>query len=160
MDQKNIIIVILLAVLVVVSYLAFKEKLSGVNIVDMTLKCNQLYEAKKEKYWGDEIGQSKSIFNQKLNTCLALNIRNNSTTGEYLAMVIDMKNDKTMLYYSDQKGGNYVENSNLKECKNSYVFLQYDNIKEYGCEKYELLEKMFAQVKNYGFTVFDGISSN
>lgn len=143
-----------------------KEKLisaSQIDIPDKILKCNQLYELKKVKYWGIEIGQNSAIYSQNLNTCLALNIYNNFETKKYTGMVIDMANDKTLLYYSSTPNGVYYEgeNSNKKiTCNDTYDYLSFtkDNqeVKDFGCEKYKLLDEMFAQIRSFGFTVFSG----
>ena len=158
--NKNLVIGILVILVVVFGFLWYKsENKSAVSAVDETLKCAQLYELKKGKYWGDEIGQSKYIFNKDLNTCLALNIYNNFQTKDYFAMVMDMSNDKSLLYYSDKQKGFYVEGDQRIDCKNSYVYFEYlkngKEIKDYGCEKYGLMDRMFEQVRAFGFEVFD-----
>jgi hypothetical protein len=75
-----------------------------VDIVDQTIKCEQLLQLKKSRYFGDENGQMRSIYNPQLKTCLAMNIYNNPVTGQYYGMVLDMQNDKTLYYYSVNKG--------------------------------------------------------
>ncbi len=134
------------------------EKLNTASVVDETLKCAQLYELKKGKYWGDEIGQSKYIFNKDLSTCLALNIYNNFQTEDYFAMVMDMSNDKSLLYYSYDPKGFYIEGDQLIHCKNAYMYFEYlkngKEVNEYGCEKSGLMYKMFEQVKSFGFEIF------
>ncbi len=157
---KNIIIAILGILLVVFASLWYiSEKESTENFVDKTLKCTQLYELKKDKYWENEIGQSKSIFSKALGTCLALNIYNNSYTKNYYAMVIDMSNDKTLLYYSDKRNGFYYEGDQKVSCENSYIYFEYiqsgKTIKNYGCEKFGLMDDMFKEIRAFGFDVFD-----
>ena len=157
-SNKNFIIVFLLILVIVFGLLLYKsENKNSVSIIDETLNCARLYELKKSKYWGDEIGQSKYIFNKDMNTCLALNIYNNFRTKDYFAMVMDMTNDKTFLYYSDKQKGFYVEGDQRVDCKNSYVYFEYikmgKEVKDYGCEKYALMDRMFEQVRAFGFEV-------
>jgi hypothetical protein len=158
--NKNLVIGVLLILLIIFGLFWYKNtNKKVVSVVDQTLKCAQLYELKKDKYWGDEIGQSKYIFNRNLNTCLALNIYNNSETKDYFAMVMDMSNDKFLLYYSDTRKGFYVEGDQRIDCKNSYIYFEYlkngKEVKDYGCEKYSLMDRMFEQIRAFGFEVFD-----
>jgi hypothetical protein len=131
--------------------------------VETALKCTQLYELKKVKYWHDEIGQSSPIYNKNLNTCLALNIYNDFETKDYFAMIIDMSNDETLLYYSAKPQGFYVEGDQIINCEYEYDYLEYlkngKETKEYGCEKWELFDKMFEEVRNFGFKIFDGFEN-
>lgn len=154
--NKNFIITILAISVVVFSFLWYRGE--NKNVVDETLKCTQLYELKKAKYWGDKIGQSKSIFNKNLNTCLALNIYNDPITKKYFGMVIDTANDKTILYYDYEPKGFYIEGDKRILCENSYMYFEYlknkNKIKDYGCEKSDLMYKMFEQVRAFGFEVF------
>ena len=125
--------------------------------VDATLKCAQLYEVKKEKYWRDEIGQNKYIFSAELNTCLALNIYNNFDTGSYFAMVIDMVSDKTLLFYTDVPQGTLVDGDSVTTCEKRAVSLEYQRtgkeISDSGCDKFTLMNEMFTQVRAFGFDV-------
>ncbi|MFH1546270.1 MAG: hypothetical protein ABIE14_02750 [Patescibacteria group bacterium] len=144
------------------------------NTVSNTLKCNKLYELKKSKYWEDEIGQSKAIYNSNLNTCLALNIYNNSDTKKYFAMVMDMSDDSTLMYYSSTPKGFYFEGEDYKKitCKENYIYFELvqngKTVKEYGCDlddegqltdKFGLFDKIFEQVRSYGFKVFGGFEN-
>lgn len=59
--------------------------LVGVNKkgdINNDLICNQLYELKKEKYFKDEIGQSKAMYSKKLDTCIAYNLCSDFCHGE------------------------------------------------------------------------------
>jgi hypothetical protein len=156
--SKNLIIGVLAMLVVVFGVLWYRgENKSATSIVDDTLKCAQLYDLKKGTYWRDEIGQSKYIFNKDLNTCLALNIFHNSQTKDYFAMVMDMSTDKSLLSYSDRQKGFYVDGDQRIDCKISYVYFEYlkngKTVKDYGCEKYGLMDKMFDQVRAFGFEV-------
>ena len=125
------------------------------STVEATLHCAQLYEFKKQQYWGDSVGNNKYIFNTSLNTCLALNIYNDSQAGRYFAMVIDMTDDETLLYYSDDLKGAIVDGDTVTKCENRAVHLSYTTngreIKEAGCDRFDLWDKMFEQVKSFGF---------
>ncbi|MDP2643094.1 MAG: hypothetical protein Q8P62_04600 [Candidatus Peregrinibacteria bacterium] len=122
------------------------------------LKCNQLYELKKTKYWKEEIGQSGAIFNTDLNTCLAFNIYNGEK--DYFAMVLDMSDDTTLMYYNSTPKGYYFEGEEYKKitCEQEYSSFEFiengKEIKEYGCEKYDLLKKALEKLREYGFTIF------
>ena len=133
------------------------------DAISNTLKCNELYELKKSKYWGNEIGQSKYIFNNNLNTCLAYNIYNDFDKNEYFAMIMDMTNDKTLLYYNETDEGEYFEDDKKVKCEITYNYLEYDDnskkVTKYGCEKYSLMDEMFEKIRSYGFVVFDGFES-
>lgn len=162
--NKNLIIGALFILVVVFGFIWYIGE--NKSVIDESLKCTQLYELKKAKYWNNEIGQSKSIFNKDLNTCLALNIYNNPISKKYFGMVMDMSNDKTLLYYSSTPNGFYFEGESGNKkitCEYSYDYLEYlksgEEVKEYGCEKTDLLDKMFTQIRGFGFEVFDGISN-
>lgn len=157
---KNIIIGVLVILVIIFGLLWYRsENENSDSIIDKTLKCAQLYEIKKGKYWGDEIGQSKYLFNKDLNTCLALNIYYNPQTKDYFAMVMDMSIDKSILYYDSEQKGFYVEGGKRIDCKYSYNYLKYlkngKEVRDYGCEKYNLMDKMFDRVRDFGFEVFD-----
>lgn len=161
--NKNLIIGILIVLVIIFGALWYMEK--NKISVNEALTCTQLYELKKVIYWKDEIGQSSSIFNKDLNTCLAVNLYNNTLNEHYFGMVIDMSNDKTLLYYSSTPKGYYFEGENSDKkitCDSSYDYLEYlENgveKKEYGCEKYEVFEKMFMLIKSFGFEIFDEFS--
>jgi hypothetical protein len=155
--SKNSVILFLTIGIILITILYWKE--TNKNFIDETLKCSQLYELKKTRYWGQNIGQSKALFSTKLNTCLAVNINNNTDAGEYFAMVVDMATDKTLLYYNDTQKGFYFQGDIRIDCKNSYVYFEYFNktkkINEYGCEKYDLMDKMFEKIRSYGFEIND-----
>lgn len=142
------------------------------DAISNTLKCNELYELKKSKYWGNEIGQNKAIYNSDLNTCLALNIYNNFDTEEYYGMVIDMLDDSILMRYNSTPKGFYFEDDQKITCDESYIYFEFiqngKEIKEYGCDidgkgeltdNFLLFDKMFEEVKGYGFVVFDGFES-
>lgn len=75
-----------------------------VDIVDQTIKCEQLLSMKKDRYFGGAIGQMKTIYNQELKTCLVMNIYNNHETDQYSVLVLDMQNDKTLYSFLVNKG--------------------------------------------------------
>jgi len=105
------------------------------NIISNILKCNELYEIKKTKYWGDNIGQSKAIYNKELNTCLALNIYYDIQTRKYFAMILDMLDDATLMYYNSTPEGSYLEKDKVIKCKENYIYFEFvqhgKTIKEY-----------------------------
>jgi len=123
--------------------------------VESTLQCAQLYDLKKARYWGDEVGNDKYAFNESLNTCLALNIHLNYETGRYFAMVIDVVSDRTLLYYSDDPSGTIVDGQQVITCENRAVHLSYSanekEIKEAGCDRYDLMDRMLERVRALGF---------
>jgi len=157
-NQKDYLIGALVALLILTSFLLIKER--GRDNIAQSLNCAQLYELKKQRYWRDEIGQSKSVFSEELDTCLALNIYSDPISKNYFAMVIDTTNDETLLYYSDKQKGFYFEEEKRIDCPQSYVFLESQRkgteMKDYGCERYELMDKMFDEVEAFGFKVFQG----
>ncbi len=131
--------------------------------VENTLRCNQLYELKKEQYWGENIGQSKVIYSRKLNTCLAYNLYSRPIdspgTETYFGMLKDMGDDKTLLYYTNDKGGGFV-NGEKVTCERSFDYIQYSEggqeVEQYGCDEFGLFDKMFEIIRSYGFEVFSG----
>ena len=170
----SIIAAILIVALSVAYYFViFLPKTNtSVDTVRNTLKCNELYELKKTKYWGDDIGQSKAIYNSKLDTCLSLNMYNDFDTEKYFAMVMDMSDDSTLMYYSSTPQGFYVEGDERITCQDNYIYFEFvqngKEIKEYGCDtdeegmltdKFGLFDKMFEKVRDFDFKVFDGFSS-
>lgn len=181
MKTNEAVKISIIAVILIVSlsvayyYVIFLPKtntVSSTDTVDNTLKCNELYELKKTKYWGEEIGQSKVIYNEDLDTCLALNIYNDFDTKDYFAMIMDMSDDSTLMYYSSKPEGFYVEGDQMISCKNNYIFFEFvqngETFKEYGCDtdeegmltdKIGLFDKMFEKVRDFDFKVFDGFSS-
>lgn len=142
---------------------------SSTDIIGNTLKCEELYELKKIKYWGEEIGQDKAIYNENLNTCLALNVYDDFQTKKFFAMIIDMSDDSTLMYYNSTPQGIYFENNEKIICEDNYVYFEFTQdgklIKEYGCDsdeegrltdKFELLDKMFEKIRDFDFKIFDG----
>lgn len=142
------------------------------DTVGNTLKCNELYKLKKTKYWNNEIGQSKAIYNSDLDTCLALNMYNDFDTKKYFAMVIDMSDDSTLMYYSSNPQGFYFEDDQKITCKENYIYFEFvqngKTVKEYGCDtdnegmltdKFGLFNKMFEKARDFDFKVFDGFSA-
>jgi hypothetical protein len=171
----SIIAAILIIAISVAHYFVFllpkSNTTTNSNTIGNTLKCNQLYELKKSKYWGNDIGQSKAIYNSKLDTCLALNIYNDFDTEKYFAMIIDMSDDSTLMYYSANPQGFYVEGDEKITCQDNYIFFEFvqngKENKEYGCDsdekgtltdEFDLFDKMFEKVRDFDFKVFDGFS--
>ena len=80
---------------IVFGFLWYKETNKG--FVDETLKCNQLLDIKKTKYFADwriKDGRSEAVFNKNLDSCLALNTYSSSgavfdNLGDNLVNVID-----------------------------------------------------------------------
>ena len=80
-------------------------------IANKTLKCIELWDKKKDRLFGNEIGNDRVIYNSKLNTCLAGNIyyHQETNTGigdkfQHYISVIDLITDKTLLgYYETDK---------------------------------------------------------
>ncbi|MFA6436529.1 MAG: hypothetical protein WCW30_05365 [Candidatus Gracilibacteria bacterium] len=126
------------------------------NYVDNTLTCTQLYEIKKIKYWGENIGQSNAIYNSDLNTCLAYNIYSDSDTGDFSASIRDMSNDSMLMYYTQTYNKIYEENGQEITCNGDYEnfeFIQNGEVKEeYGCNRLDyLLNMMLDHIESYGF---------
>jgi hypothetical protein len=69
------------------------------SVIENTLLCNELIGYKKDRYFGDEIGQLRVIYDDTKDTCLVLNIYYNGRFKDYTSMVLDMRNDETLLYY-------------------------------------------------------------
>jgi len=139
------------------------SKPATVDVVGNTLKCAQLYEMKKTKYWGREIGQSRSLYSERLNTCLALNVYSDveAQEGKYFMSVIDMSDDKDLLNYSETVKGFYFQDDRRINCAITYNHLKYqkengEQFLEYGCDKLKLMDESFAQIRRLGFKVFDG----
>lgn len=125
------------------------------NAIEATLQCAQLYELKKERYWGRNIGNNKYLFSRDLNTCLALNIHNDSDAGRYFAMVLDMVTDKSLLYLSNEREGELADGDKVTKCPERAMYLSYfvdgTEVKEFGCDRHDLMDKMFERVKAFGF---------
>jgi hypothetical protein len=140
------------------------QSTSGLDVIDVTIKCEELYNIKKERYWGDELGQSKTVYNEEMDTCLALNIYNDFEADSYFASIKNLQNDANILWYSEDTPGFYYDEDGKKvECEYSYTYFEYleDNEEklEYGCEQYGLFDKMFEKIRSYGFVVFDGFET-
>lgn len=161
--------ILIVALSVAYYFVIFLPKTNtSTDTVSNTLKCNELYELKKTKYWGNDIGQSKTIYNSKLDTCLALNIYNDSDTKKYFAMVMDMADDSTLMYYNSSPQGFYFEGNDKITCQDNYIYFEFvqngKEVKEYGCDtdeegvltdKFGLFDKMFEKVRDFDFKVFD-----
>ncbi|MBU1017983.1 hypothetical protein KKA33_03060 [Patescibacteria group bacterium] len=159
--MKKIILVPILIVILSLTGCSNKSDVKqGMDLVEATIKCEELLEKKQEKYFGSEIGQMKTTFNTDLNTCLVFNIYNNSSAGHYYGMVKDLVSDKTLLYYSSDTQGPYFRDGESIDCEHQFDNLEYldgDKKKEeYGCERYDLMEKMFEIIQSYGFEVLGG----
>ena len=99
--NKNIKLVWIVILLLIIGFsvLCYFNTSRG-NSIEKTISCNQLFETKQEKYFAGTIGNSKTIYSAKLDTCLALNIYNSSQDQRYYIIVIDMTTDKTLLYFN------------------------------------------------------------
>lgn len=121
------------------------------------LKCEQLYESRKSKYWGNEIGNDKVHFNAELNTCLAMNVLNRfSSEGRYWAKVLDMGSDRILLSYSDTRGGAIVGTSGaVTLCPGRAVEYSYVDGSQTrsasGCDRDDLIKPMMERIESYGF---------
>ena len=84
----------------------------------------ELWDKKKDKLFGDEIGNYRVIFSQKLNTCLAGNIYNqklNTGSGDkYFIFVIDLVTDETLLSYQTFGSENVDNGMTLSEAMEKY----------------------------------------
>lgn len=125
--------------------------------IETSLQCAQLYELKKTRLWGDEVGNDKYRFDESMNTCIALNIHNDSEAGRYFAMVVDLVSDRTLLYYSSDEGGTITVGDNTSTCAKRAIHLTYaengKEIKESGCDRTDLMDRMFEKVKSFGFKI-------
>ena len=120
-----ILVVVIIILLGVIAYLQLSSGLvhtsgSDVNLVEQTLLCGQLYELKKEDYWGQQIGQNQYIFNEDLRACLAANIYYDPYTSDLFRMVINMTNDETLLYYLQDRTA-----ATARGCEQMWVSLRY-----------------------------------
>lgn len=90
-------------------------KNSNEFIADKTLDCLKLWEQKKDRLFGTEIGNYRVIYNPKLNTCLVGNIYtqkiNTGSGNKYFIFVIDLITDKTLLSYLAH--GNDLEDNGI-----------------------------------------------
>jgi len=168
-----IIAILIVAFSIAYYFVIFSPKTNfSKDTVSNTLRCNELYELKKLKYWGNNIGQSKAIYSNTLDTCLALNMHMDFDTKKYFAMVLDMSNDSTLMYYSSDPQGFYFEGDKRITCKQNYIYFKFmqngEKVKEYGCElndkeeftgNFFLFDKMLEKVRSYGFKIFDGFIS-
>ena len=168
-----ITVILIVAFLIAYYFVIFLPNINtSKNTISNTLKCNELYELKKTKYWGNKIGQSKTIYNEDLNACLALNIYNNFDTEEYFAIIIDMSDDLVLMHYSSAPQGFYFEGDEKVTCKENYIYFEFvqngKTVKKYGCDlddegqltdKFGFFDKMFEKIRDFGFKVFDGFSS-
>lgn len=119
MKKYRIIVIILLFLLGISLYFNFQysnktDEFTG----DKTLACLELWEKKKERIFGDEIGNWRVIYNQKLDTCLAGNIYDeymntglNKDNSLYFIFVIDLITDENLLSY--QVRGDKMEDNGL-----------------------------------------------
>ncbi len=102
-NSKNIIIILLVILLGISVYFNFSLDSNRLSAVDETLKCIELWEKKKDRLFGNEIGNYRVIWNKDLNTCLAGNIYDEyMNTGEgdkYFIFVIDLLTDEVLLSY-------------------------------------------------------------
>jgi hypothetical protein len=139
-----------------------------VDRVGAILHCNQLFKIKESFYpgkfwrWGE--GEGEVVYNPDLNNCFAVNLHNTPRKmGEYLASLIDMSDDTEIMGFSRTSvlsGGGYYfdENDQKVQCKDNYYLLEFiENgkaVKEFGCDKSELHEKMHKIIKDFGFKNF------
>jgi hypothetical protein len=172
--NKAIKISIVIAIFIVALSIAYYSvillpKTNTISVtVSNTLNCNKLYELKKTKYWGDRIGQSRAIYNNNLDTCLALNIYSDFKTDKYFAMIMDMSDDSTLMYYGSTPQGSYIEGAKIITCQNNYISFEFiqngKKVKKYGCDtdgkgrltdKFNLFDKMFKKVRSFNLKTFD-----
>ncbi len=102
-NNKNIIIILLVILLGISVYFNFSLNNNRLSVADETLKCIELWEKKKDRLFGYEIGNYRVIWNKNLNTCLAGNIydeyMNTGEGDEYFIFVIDLITDEVLLSY-------------------------------------------------------------
>lgn len=129
------VIIILLGVIAYLQLSSGSVHTSGsdVNLVEQTLLCGQLYELKKEQYWGHQIGQDQYIYNKDRESCLVANIYNEPLNSNFFMMVIDMTNDATLLHYIQDR-----TTTTARECEQMWVSLTYmdgdDEVKLSECD--------------------------
>lgn len=100
--NKSTIIILLTIIFLVSLYFNFFDN-DKINIVAITTECIELWEKKKERAFGNEIGNYRVIYNTKLDTCIAGNIydqhMNTGFGDKYFIFVIDLVTDKVLLSY-------------------------------------------------------------
>lgn len=102
---KLISIFLLIALLISLyfNYNFYTQKDNINAIAAKTLDCLKLWDKKKDRLFGNEIGNYRVIYSSKLNTCLAGNIYDQKMiTGEgdkYFIFVVDLITDETLMSY-------------------------------------------------------------
>ena len=124
----------------------------NINLTKQALLCGQLYELKKEQYWGNKVGQNRYLYNQELGSCLAANIFTDFNTNDFDFMVINMTNDATLLYYRENPIA-----ANAHECDEVWVSLSYkdkgEKVRQSGCDDWNLRSKASEIVSELGFNM-------
>lgn len=98
LDTKNLLLIILIILIGVVVYFNFSK--DRPSVAQETVHCLELWEQKKDRYFGEEIGNYRVIFNKDLDTCIAGNIYNETkqfgNKDKYFIFVIDLLTDETL----------------------------------------------------------------
>jgi len=72
-------------------------------------------------------------------------------------MVVDMSNDKSLLYYSAESGGVIVDANKPITCKKWAITYSYTvngrEFTESGCDKLDLMSKMLERISAFGFKI-------
>jgi len=79
------------------------KELDTQSIASKTLECLELWGLKKERYFGEEIGNYRVIYNKELDTCLVGNIydqkMNTGYGDKYFIFVMDLITDEVLFSY-------------------------------------------------------------
>jgi len=94
---------LLISLLANIYLLSTNKQNNSQSISSKTLECLDLWERKKERLFGDEVGNYRVIFNSDINTCLVGNIfyegKRYTNNPKYFIFVIDLNTDEILLAY-------------------------------------------------------------
>lgn len=132
------------------------------KVSEETVDCSKRHTLKNDEYFGSgsKIRTSKTIFNKKLDTCLAYYISGGpgNEFAYYTAILMDMKNDDILYVYDETRKYEYFEGDEFTQCAAVYITyakLGPERFLEHGCERYELKNKMGETLMQFGFANSD-----
>ncbi len=96
--KKFIASTITVTILALVSFAFWYISRYSNHAIHATVECTEVFKAKEPGYFNG-IGQSRFVFNKKMNTCLVLNTLDDQTTGEFRMIAVDMISDDILFYY-------------------------------------------------------------
>ncbi len=128
-DKRFILSAVTLTILSVCGFLFWYIPHYSSHAIHATAECTEIFKAKDAGYFTGT-GQSRFVFNKKMNTCLILNTLDDQTTGEFRVILVDMITDDILFYYDLPKD----------QTKDATL----------GLTKDEALQK----VRSFGFVIF------